>query len=297
MPTISECVPLDSSFSRSRTISSASGTGSSRSSTLAPIALSTFRSSACAHTAPNMPVEAPITATGLPLRGVSASGRETQSIAFLSWPGIEWLYSGVANRIASAAAIRSFRSVTAGCSPSPRTSSSYGGISRRPSYSSNSTPDGSSDAAPRRSSVLWESRRRLPDMPRTLMALGLLTRQLELDDQRHVVRQREAALGKRGVPLEAELRAVDHRLEVDADLGVAGDVLVRAHERAAALDRVRVALDGQLPVDDKLVTLDTQVARLVAELGVVLGVEEVRRLQVGGQVLVLDHDRVGVDRA
>src|SRR3954468_6962556 len=165
-------------------------------------------------------------------------------------------------------------------------------MSRRPSYSSNSTPDGSSVAAARRSSLLWESRRRLPDMPRTRMALG--PRQLELDDEGHVVREREAALGKRSVPLEAELRAIDHGLEVDADLGVAGDVLVRADERAAALDRVRVALDRQLTVDHELVALDAQVARLVAKLGVVLRVEEVRRLEVRRQVLILDDDRVGV---
>src|SRR3954470_3174286 len=165
-------------------------------------------------------------------------------------------------------------------------------MSLRPSYSSNSTPDGSSVAAARRSSVLWESRRRLPDMPRTRMALR--PRQLELDDQRHVVRERVPALGERRVPLEAELRAIDHRLEVDADLGVAGDVLVRADERAAALDRMRVALDGQLAVDQELVALDAHVARLVAELGVVLDVEEVRRLEVGGEVLVLDDDRVRV---
>src|SRR3954470_12950780 len=158
-------------------------------------------------------------------------------------------------------------------------------MSLRPSYSSNSTPDGSSVAAARRSSVLWESRRRLPDMPRTRMALG--PRQLELDDEGHVVREREAALGKRSVPLEAELRAIDHGLEVDADLGVAGDVLVRADERAAALDRVGVALDGQLTVDEQLVVLDAQIARLVAELRVVLGVEEVLGLQVRGEVLVL----------
>src|SRR4051795_10320795 len=170
-------------------------------------------------------------------------------------------------------------------------------MSFRPSYSSNSTPDGSSVAAARRSSVLCESRRRLPDMPSTRIVLRLCLRQLELDDEVHVVRQREAALGERGVPLEAELRAIDDRLEVDADLGVAGDVLVRSDERAAAGHGVGLALDGELAVDDQLVALDAQVARLVAELGVVLGVEEVRRLQVGGQVLVLDDDRVGVDRA
>src|SRR4051794_22062258 len=99
-------------------------------------------------------------------------------------------------------------------------------------------------------------------MPRTRMALGLLTSQLELDDQRHVVCQSEAALGERSVPLEAELGAVDHGLEGDADLRVAGDVLVRADERAAATDRMRVALDRQLAVDHQLVTLEAQVRGL-----------------------------------
>ena len=51
--------------------------------------------------------EAPTTAAGLLRSGDSASGRESQSRAFLSWPGIEWLYSGVATRTASASAIAS----------------------------------------------------------------------------------------------------------------------------------------------------------------------------------------------
>src|SRR3954469_14598366 len=168
-------------------------------------------------------------------------------------------------------------------------------MSRRPSYSSNSTPGGSWVAAARRSSVLWESRRRLPDMPRTRILLGLLgLRELELDDQRHVVRQRVPALGERSVPVEAELRAIDHRLEVDADLGVARDVLVRSDERATALDRVRVALDRELTVDHQLVALDAHVARLVAQLGAGLHVDARRRLQVGRKVLVLDDDRLRV---
>ena len=61
-----------------------------------PAQPSTLRVSACAHTAPNMPVLAPITSAGLPRIGFSAIGRETQSSAFFSPPGIEWLYSGVA---------------------------------------------------------------------------------------------------------------------------------------------------------------------------------------------------------
>ena len=82
-------------------------TGSSRSITRAPIAARTLRASAWAQTAPNRPVEAPTTAAGLLRSGRSASGRESQSSAFLSWPGIEWLYSGVATRTASASAIAS----------------------------------------------------------------------------------------------------------------------------------------------------------------------------------------------
>ena len=79
----------------------ANTTGSSASTTRAPTAPNTLRASACAQTAPNMPVLAPTTATSLPLNGLSAIGRESQSIAFFSAPGIEWLYSGVANSTAS----------------------------------------------------------------------------------------------------------------------------------------------------------------------------------------------------
>ena len=67
---------------------------------------------------------APTTATGLSLSGFVASGREAQSTAFLSWPGTEWLYSGVANRIASAPAIASRSSVTAAGAGSMSSSSS-----------------------------------------------------------------------------------------------------------------------------------------------------------------------------
>ena len=70
--------------------------------TRAPMAPSTLRSSACAHTAPNRPALEPITATGFPTEHVGASGRDAQSSAFFSAPGIEELYSGVAIRTASA---------------------------------------------------------------------------------------------------------------------------------------------------------------------------------------------------
>jgi hypothetical protein len=45
--------------------------------------------------------------------GFETSGRDSQSIAFFSWPGIEWLYSGVLMSRASAAATASRRRATA----------------------------------------------------------------------------------------------------------------------------------------------------------------------------------------
>ena len=68
----------------------------------APRAPSTLRVSAAAQTPPNMPVLDESTAAGLFRTGDSASGRDAQSSAFLSTPGIDELYSGVEIRIASA---------------------------------------------------------------------------------------------------------------------------------------------------------------------------------------------------
>src|SRR5882762_4643904 len=62
---------------------------SSRSTTLAPMVLRIFRSSAWAQVAPKSPVEAPMTATGLLRRTLVAIGREIQSRAFLSAPGTD----------------------------------------------------------------------------------------------------------------------------------------------------------------------------------------------------------------
>jgi hypothetical protein len=56
-----------------------------------------------------MPVLDESTATGLLRTGDSASGREAQSSAFLSTPGIDELYSGVAISTASASSSASLR--------------------------------------------------------------------------------------------------------------------------------------------------------------------------------------------
>ena len=95
---------------------------SSTSTTRAPIAASTLRSSAWAQTAPKRPALEPITATGLPRKTFVANGREAQSSAFFSAPGIEWLYSGVAIRTASAEATASRSDATA-TGAGPRSSS------------------------------------------------------------------------------------------------------------------------------------------------------------------------------
>jgi hypothetical protein len=57
-----------------------------------------------------------MTATGLPASTSSGPGRESQSMAFLSTPGTDQLYSGVAIRSASAA-VTSSRSWRTGSGP------------------------------------------------------------------------------------------------------------------------------------------------------------------------------------
>jgi len=57
---------------------------------------------------PIVPGDVPIIADGLRANEFWPHGRLPQSIAFLSAPGIERLYSGVTNRTASTAPIASF---------------------------------------------------------------------------------------------------------------------------------------------------------------------------------------------
>ncbi len=65
-----------------------------------------------------------------------------------------------------------------------------------------------------------------------------------------------------------------------------------------AVTLVRVALDRQLAVDLELAVLaDGDGVGGEAELGEALGVEELGAAQMRGEVLVLDDDRIGLDRA
>src|SRR5215217_2411836 len=275
--------------------SGASATGSSVSITRAPMVCRILRASPCAQTAPNMPVEAPTTSAGTPRSGLVACGREAQSRAFLRTPGSEALYSGVAISTASASAIASRSAWTASGAGSMSSSASYGGMALRPSNTSSSAPDGSRSAAARRRFELCESRRNDPEMPRTRIELRL--DELELDLELDLVGQRESALGQRRVPVEAELRAVDRGVEGEAELRVAHEVLGRAGDGARAGDPLRVALDRQVALDGRAVAVDRELERVERELRVLLRVEELGRLQVRREVLVLDLDGVGADLA
>src|SRR5215213_9394193 len=226
---------------------SAIPTGSSDSSTCAPEALSALRTSACAQTAPNRPVLAPITALGFSRRTLSGNGREAQSSAFLSPPGTEALYSGVAIRSPSESATASRKSWTAGGGESSRSSSKMGRPAR-PSHSTKSTPGGSTSPAARSSLRLWEPRRTLPAMPRIRIALRLLDER-ELDGQRDLVGEHVAAGRQRHVPVHVVLGAVDHGLEVEVAAGVAERVGGGRDPGAGRGDRARDALDRELAVD------------------------------------------------
>src|SRR4051794_10210235 len=250
-------------------------TGSSESSTRAPVLCRTLRASAWAQTAPKRPVEAPITSAGLLRSGLLASGRLAQSSAFLSPPGMDELYSGVAITTASAASMASRSPVTA-CGRSASRSSSKIGRAARPSHSTSSAPDGSASAAARRSMVLWEPRRALPEMPRIRIGLGLLDER-ELDDEGDLVGERLAARGQRGVPVHAELAAVDLGLEVEVPAGGAERVGGRRGPRARRLDGLRDALDGQLALGDGgAVLAEIDRGRLVADGRESGGIEELR---------------------
>src|SRR3954468_3882476 len=277
---------------------SAMPTGSSESSTCAPVALSTLRTSACAHTAPNSPVLAPTTAAGLSRRTLSGNGRDAQSSAFLSAPGSEALYSGVAIRSASASEIASRKSWTAAGGFVSR-SSSKGGSSRRPSHATRTAPGGSASPAARSSLRLWEPRRRLPEMPRIRIGLGLALDQRDLDGQRDVVGEHVAARRQGHVPVDVPVGAVDDGLEVEVTAGVAEGVGGRRGPRARGLDRGRDALDRQVALDlGGAVLAQVEVGGDERHLGMVGGVEELLAEDVRAELLRrADRDRLDLRRA
>src|SRR5919109_667347 len=268
-------------------------TGSSDSRTYAPEAFSVLRPSACAQTAPNRPVLAPMTAEGLSRSTLSGKGRDAQSIAFFRAPGSDALYSGVAIKSASASSTASRNACTGSGGASSR-SSSNAGRPARPSHSMSSTPGGSTSPAARSSLRLWEPRRRLPEMPRIRIGLGGLLDEGDLDGQGDVVGEDVAARRQGHVPVHVPLRAVDDGLEVEVPARVAERVGGGRGPGAGGLDRVRDALDRQVALDDGgAVLAEVELGRHEGHLGVVLRIEELAAQDVGAELLGLaDRDRL-----
>src|SRR5450755_4457693 len=206
-----------------------------------------------------MPVLAPITATGLLARAeVAGVGREAQSTAFFSTPGIDPLYSGVTKRTASASRIAAMRLSAPGIPPPVSSSSVSSNGSTALSFSNvmSSTPGGSSSAAARRRLRLCEASRRDPAMPSTRMVLVLVVDERELERHRngHVLTQHEPALGQRRVPLHAAER---HR---------------RPGEAARGRSRGGLALHGQSALARQGSVVDGQRRGLINDLWIALGV-------------------------
>src|SRR5919197_94039 len=153
-----------------------------------------------------------------------------------------------------------------------------------PSQISTSTSFGKSSAAARRSLLLCESLRRLPEMPRTFIYLLLRERQLGVD--RDPVGESLLATGKRGVPGDAVAGAVHLGLEREAD-ALCAVVLGGLADRAAAGDGQRDALDGQVACNGDLLPGYAHGSGVERDLRRALGVEEVGRLKMPVQVLVL----------
>src|SRR6266487_4361187 len=156
-------------------------------------------------------------------------------------------------------------------------------------------------AAARNKLVLCESRRRLPEMPRirvTVLAVVSGLDELQLGEDGDVVRERRLAAREWVVPVDPEVRAVDLRGQVEAD--ALGPVRIghRRGHRPGHCDPPGDALDRQLAVDrDLAVTVETDVVGGEAELRVLLGVEEIGRLEMSGEVLLVDIDARDVRRA
>src|SRR5439155_169576 len=97
---------------------------------------------------------------------------------------------------------------------------------------------------------------------------------------------------------DPEIGAVDLRGQVEPDALVSVGIGHRRGHRPGHCDPLADALDRQLAVDrDLAVAADTDVRGCEAELRVPLGVEKVRRLQMGREVLVPHVDARDLRRA
>ena len=208
--------------------------GSSRSTTRAPIVPSTLRVSACAQTAPNRPVLAPITAAGLPASG-RGPHRARDPVERVLEHARDRARCTRASRRAPRPPRRSPPSAPRppGASRAPRPRCT-GGIAPSPSKSSSSTPrrqqlaDTAQQARVVR--VAPQAARDSEDAHRGYASLTSSSETSSLTS----LSSAKPPFGSGAFQLEAELAPVDDRLELDADLLVAGDVLVRAGDACRA---------------------------------------------------------------
>src|SRR5205814_220515 len=130
-----------------------------------------------------------------------------------------------------------------------------------------------------------------PEAPRDPEDAHLrLCDQLQVRGELDLILERVAARRKRRIPVEAECRAVDRRLELETDPGTAVRVGNGAADRSAQLDRLRLSPERQRTADRQRVAFATQLVCLEAKLGKALRVEELGREQMAGQVLLLGRD-------
>ena len=143
-----------------------------------------------------------MTAAGLSRSALSGNGRDAQSSAFFSTPGIDALYSGVAIRTASAASMASrTRHLSRRASRLDVLVVTAGAPAGRPTRA-RTTPGGSSSPAARSKLAVVGPPAQAPcdaeDLSWTRPAP-----QREVDGDGHLVGQRVAAVGQRRVPVHA----------------------------------------------------------------------------------------------
>ena len=275
--------------------SAARPTGSSRSITRAPIAPSTLRSSACAQTAPNRPGAGADDRDRLVAqRARRERAREpVERVLELARDRVVVLRRGEEHDVGLVD-----RGGERAQDPRARLAVVVVGVVGRhrlqalpqlqlgPGRQQLLPPPGGAAA-------LWESRRRLPEIPRTFIYAWTSWRST---CRRTSLASARPPLGSGLFQLRPKCVRSTDGLERDADARVPPNgSSCGASSVAAGLDRARVALDREVAVDDELVAVEAPGGRLERDRRVALGVEELGRLQVGVEVLVLDGDR-GRDR-
>ena len=218
----------------------------------------------------------------------------------MSWPGIEWLYSGVAIRTASASRIASrSSSTTAGVALQLRRPRRRAGSRRRRSNSTSSAPAGSRSAAARSRALLQRVAAQAAgdaEHPHRYSASSTSSSSTAIVD---LVVEHLAAAGQLGVPVEPEARGGRPLAASERPTrALPARSAPSWPKRAARLDLALLAADLELAADGhRAVLADLELARLEAQLRVALGVEEVGGEQVALQLLLVDLDAGDVDRA